>query len=424
MKKTLKAITGLLMTAQIIMSIVWIVKCVPYNVMAEDSYMFVDAAVQKLFDEYTGLLYPVFLRFLYLPFSTPYVIYAIQLVALFISIFSFVGYVKTDMGFVTKILISLYIVTFPFVLHSAFIILPDAFAISCLLLWLRFEPESSEDLTLKALLFAFASLLSKKYFWIMTLVWIIFLFVKLVKKNNIFKPLVSFVMGILIASLLAVIAITPGSYSRMPGTLSTGLMSTYAFEAFEADYTFWPPKADEVLSLSDVKYITFSRDHIITKMGPYFLDNMSYNDADKMSLGIAIASLKMRSKESIIRTIDNVTEYLIFPVTFIRSCQGDVKSITAYRLFTFEGDSPSYAVRYMYISFGILSLFFALSLYNSKYSKKVVTDGIIVWIVIAIIAGMFGFTYFDYFFVISVVIIMMSLFMASLIGDDKNVRDK
>lgn len=426
--KGIKILFILAICVQSIMCILWVFKCGLSMPDTTENSFYLEAARTLRFDEYTGVIYPVFLRLLYLPFSGALgrgILSVLQLLAIGVATVFFLGiFDKKEISLSTRIGIIIYVLTFPVIIHIAFQTLPEAFAVAVFLVWsrllMRKERGAKQNVTIVALYIAMG-FMSLRYAYIAGIVWAVYLLV--IYRKKFFNNIACIITGAVFIIILNLIFVDAGSYGRMPATLSTGLMSNYAFEAFEADYYFWPQNAKEAIPFEEIKPYRAYREHIVTEMGQPFLSNMTYFKADVTALGIAKASIMNRSKETIDRFFDNCSSYLLTPVTFIENTVGEGRSATPRNLYSFSGKDSGWALLYMYISIimcAVISVFFCLIGLISKAGAKKESDYnsglflLVSYVTLAVVYALFAFSYFDYILMSPVIIEGLILLVVGL----------
>lgn len=408
LQKGTKILFILMMFVQTIICFLWIAQCGLSMPMTTENSFYLEAARTLKFDEYTGVIYPVFLRLLYIPFpgNTGRIIVAfIQLIAMAAAGIFFLGmFDKKSFGLASKAAIIIYTVTFPVVIHIIFETLPEAFAAALFLVWARLlmtKERGAKHNIIIVLLYILMGFLYIRYAYIVGAVWLVYLVA--VYRKKFFNNIACIITGAVFIIILNLLFVDAGSYNRMPATLSTGLMSNYAFEAFEADYYFWPQSAKEAIPFEEIKPYRAYREHIVTEMGQPILENMTYFKADMTALGIAKASIMNRSRETITRFFDNCGYYLLTPITFLENVVGEGRSATPRNLYSFSGNHSSMALTYMYISImmcAVLTIIFCVSGLLSGVKKPGDNTAaiflLVSYLTLSVVYALFAFSYFDY----------------------------
>lgn len=400
---------------------IWVANSSMNMPLTTENTFYLKAAEVFKFDEYTGVLYPVFLRLLYMPFggNGGHIIVAlIQCLAIAASVFYFLGIFEN--GIIKKsmrLFITISVITFPVITHIIFSILPEAFAISLFVVWTRLvldKERGAKQNILMVILYVFAGFLSLKYAYIIGLLWIVFLLV--IYRKKFFNNIACIITGAVFIIILNLLLIDAGSYKRMPATLSTGLMCNYAYEAFQADYFFWPQEAKEIIPFESLKpYISY-KEHVVTQMGVPFLENMSYFRTEINVFGIAKASILNRSRETIERFTDNTCDYLLTPITFLENIVGEGKSETAKNLYSFSGGNADKTIFYICISMIMCFaqvIMLCLSVLLTKDKKGDTVSASAFWfasyLVLSVFYALFAFGYFDYLLMAPIIIIGLIL---------------
>lgn len=425
LRKISRILFSLILCVQMIYGIFWIVRCGLSMPDTTENSFYLEAAKALRFDEYTGVMYPVFLRFLYLPFSEKVgrlVVAFFQLVAVAGSGWFFLGMFEKKISGIVKAGAVAYTVSFPVVMHIIFQTLPEAFAVSLFLVWARLLLSKDRGARINVVLVALyvvMGFMSLRYAYIIGFLWLVYLLV--VYRQKFFNNIACIITGAVFIIILNLVLVDAGAYGRMPATLSTGLMCNYAFEAFEADYYFWPQSAKEAIPFEEIKPYRAYREHVVTEMGQPFLDSMTYFKADMTALGVAKASIMNRSKETVTRFFDNCSFYLLTPITFLENVVGDGRSVTPRNLYSFGGDDWGFALEYMYISLIMCSVL-AIALGIRGLIRRVNSERsyigaffIVTYLTLTVLYALFAFSYFDYLLMAPVILMGLMLLVTKLI---------
>lgn len=399
---------NILMLFQIIAGIIWIFLCgFKYSALAGSNELYssydivmsgtvvesgrdmINAAFSGNCDEYTGFLYPAFLKLFISLFAKGYfcsfvnIIYVIQFFTLFFSAYFMVSsnlnFVSCDRPQVINkdiVIYSLYIVTFPFLLQSAFMISYISFLMSGFMIFIGLIKRSSFEEN---------------------------------AKRKVLKPAI-FILILVILFIFNISNRTAGLNNKLPFSPATGLMNNFAINHFESDYYFWSEELQEAIDYSNISYLSKDNELVIMTFPSYIQGDI---DIRKATYQIAFASIKNRIKDSIKTFANNYLDYLIAPLTFLDNCEGYGKSVTGERLLTLEGKYPLYAM--IFAKFGIavyllvFSKLLADGIINLYRNKRMSRNGLIVIMIMftcPLIYSLFSITYFDYMFYLPVFIIV------------------
>ena len=431
MKKGLKLTLYTVMLIQALLAFVWIIMCGISSPVIREEGEYLSVAFENVTaDEYTGLLYPVFLSITNNAEGTLLITAILQLLVLAAGIFMLLSACCKKAGFCERILLCVAVLSCPFIIQSAFSLTPHALCLGLFLMWLSFSAfntckQNKIQKILAELLPICTILLWKVYVYVYAISALVLLVINLKNKNKDIKALRRFLITIgelVLAFVIFMFTVTPGANNKMPNSMSTGLMNTYAFEAFESDYYFWPEEAKQLIAFENVKSMINGKDEAIFVMGNYFSD-MSYIERDKTGLLIAKGSLFNRSRESIDRFIGNGIEYVLFPYTVIKNLDGDGKSLTAYRYFDMSGNTPLYAGVYIRLWFILMCVFASVSLLCFKRADaNMIVFALMLTLLLGFFMGSFALTYFDYFLMLPAAAVMGAMLCSYAVKETKTKK--
>lgn len=396
--------------------------------------MYMQAADTMCFDEYTGVLYPVFLRFVNSMFSGEKAfntaILLIQLLAVLVASVVFLKKLEK-----TGVWAVLYLITFPLCMQSFMAITPVAFEIAVLLVFFGafFKMDRNiVDYVLMIISLIAGILLSKEIFICMLIALIIGVIVSgllrrvvaVVDKASIIKSVVTIVIGTVIAGVLYGGLTSKGAYNRMPGTIETGFMCNVAAEHLEEDYYFWPDDVKEAVPFEELSDIVKSREYAVTELGKLLSEKLSYDQMRKAAFGIGKASAFNRSKETINLVVANFFDYFAFPVTIVSNMYGKGKSISDVYFMMYKGKSGFISRTYLIGGLVILLLMLAINADKLMGKKEkalkahVYAGTILLWLLFNIYVSFVSFNYFDYFRVLPFVALIV-LEMGAVVFTEK-----
>ena len=400
---------------QLVMAVVWLFLSHSEIGYTPESDVFLNAAHNLKFDEYTGLLYPVLLSIVYslVPQKVAScIIYFIQFIVLMISILFLLGKMEKR-----KISGVIYILSFPFTMQEIFLISPICLS-TAVFIWfyalVLSEDYKNKDIDLM-FPFVLGAMLSRHLFYAMIMVWIMNILVTLssykLRKDyeNKARAAVSSAIHLILIIAVSVAAegmfISHNEYNKMPASLGTAFMSNLAFEHFEEDYYFWPEEVKAAVPFEELSEIVKSREYGTSKFGNIMSQKFSYEEMKKYAWKIGFASVFNRSKDTIITVLKETAGYFFMPFTLVVNLCGIGKSMTGYRMMYFSSNNPILSMLYMYVGFIMLAMYIiVICLHNMNHKKSVsavdrrmVTRTVISWTLLSVFWGIFSDNYFDYF---------------------------
>lgn len=245
---TLKGVLFIGIGIQTVLGIVWMCCNFPHAPQFGDSLFYMQVSRTLRCDEYTGILYPLFL---WIVRRNHFVVYVLQLAAAYAASYRFLGVFlpgknwKTMWG-------SLALITIPMVLQCHMAMLPCSFAASLLLLefsLLAGAAREKEKRTLKrlawlSLCWLLLALLLPEYFCLgaVPVAWFYFSFCCKWKEN---RRMTCY--GLLLAAAFAGMTAginsltqTGGAYGRLQKTPMMTLTQRVAWSSFLRDQEYWP----------------------------------------------------------------------------------------------------------------------------------------------------------------------------------------
>ena len=404
----------LLLAIQVIFCILWVAKSSLKLPLIYEGSIYLEAARTMKFDEYSGVIYPLFLRFIYLGMSNisgRITVAGLQLVALLFSAVFLINRIKRmsavtiELKSLDIVLILLHFITFPLVAYIIFLMTPEAFALSFFMVWCGYlfdDKKKPLDIFLMVTAYILAGFMSIKYAYIIGIIWLVYILV--MNRSKIFLNLARWISGICFIIIMNILFITPGCYGRMPASMGTGLVCNYSYEVLVHDHFFWPEEAKAAIPFENLGNILMDRSHVVTKMGEPLLNNYSYWKTDILGLQIAKASIMVRSRETIDRFLGNVSDYLLTPVTFLENINGQGKSSSAINIYSMAGGDSRLAVMYMLAGLIINSLIIILASFGKIFDKKTFSFWIMMYLVASVFWALFAFNYFDYMLMMPVIV--------------------
>ena len=361
------------MTVQILLGVVWILCNFPSGWTYPESEYYITVADSWVFDEYTGVLYPVLIKgsqmvmsFLGLPFEG--LLYLVQIIVAFVCYTAFVILCRWNTGRTSKRLRwaafgGLYLLTVPLCVQWHLSILPLSLISSLFLLLLGMciraagnEDYRHRDLALWAgIIWALMTLLAPDYWWL-GVVPVVFIAFLLFRQNGL-KGLLRVLMVAVIASVLAVginkAVQTPGSSGKIQRTLGAAMVSRMVWPNFDTTYFFWPDEIKAVMTFEEARDISGHADQVQRVFGPLVEETYGKDKADEMYWQMAISCMEIRTKEIVQAIWEDFSAYLFTPWEVKNQLDGSGLSYSGWNYDKMKTDTPKLTRWYM--DYGLVS---------------------------------------------------------------------
>lgn len=311
MQKAVKSVSAVIgrvffigFSIQIVMGLIWMLCNFTGFQEFGESYFYVEISKNFLCDEYTGILYPVFLLFargveglIHIPYY--YVMYLVQLAIALYAAHFFLQAVHPSSKF-WNIWGSLAIITLPMAMQSHLAILPKSLTCSFLLTELGFvrlalregEPLGSGHLMRVLPFWLLTALLEPQYLYLGAIpVGLLFLYglVRFGKKN----PRQLLYNCILIAAFAGIImgmndlTQVEGEYGRVRQSFSASMLSRCSWTTMFKRREAWPEELRVYVDDDIMWQTSFYADNISGVLEPYLEEKLGIEDSQQVFREIA-----------------------------------------------------------------------------------------------------------------------------------------
>lgn len=368
MQNFIKSFVWILVSLEIVLGIIWMISnwglLIPYG----ETVDLTDAAITGVLDEYTAVLYPLFLKIfmgtagseLHYKF-----VYLIQLLLLLGTSFYMLTGFRNRINKRKALLGSLIIVTIPMVAQCILMIAPFTFSISLIFLCagavvrlFGIDDSKKYDKNDKYPLFVLlgsillAGLNSIDVFWVLCITMaIIFIFKLLSRKTTqkgkffLFKVVPILVIFVITFGLFQVSTET-GSRGRVQKTASAALWERTTWPYFGKDYFEMPYDVRLVFTGTEMSENIYDAETFIYRYGPVLDETYGLRHANALYREMSLIEMKMRTKELVSRIGSDFAGYLFMPFSLIPYMNGTSGSISGLLYARMSGGTTG--ILYLY----------------------------------------------------------------------------
>lgn len=342
------------LSAQIVLGILWAFGAMPGFQQFQESFFYLAVSEKLVWDEYTGILYPLILRFLrgvcsILPFSYTYFLYPLQLLAAFFAIAYFIKSAWRAKGF-WKVWGTLALLSFPVALQCHMAVLPVSFAGSCFWVqlasfWKVQKGEKGDILKaciMQALFFVVGALLLPEYVLFGGVVGILLVIYCLKKK--VYVTSLIYLVAVVLAVGINCLVQNPGSWGRMHRSPESILFERVAFTHLDDPLMLQIGEMEEIASDYDFSRLCYYALDRREKLGPYLEQKFGVENAKKKYGRIAEAYFLCLKREVLFQIRWDAIGYFLPPIAtkFILNGSG-YYSYTAKNYDAFLGRMPKFS---------------------------------------------------------------------------------
>lgn len=369
MKKTIreigKFIFGMTAILQTTMGLLWVFFQFPHLQNFCSTYELLEVCTTLVSDEYTGILYPLFLKLFRLieggcglPFYIP--VYLLQLCCAGMSAWLLFGTLFEEKNRLRQGLSAAYLVSFPLLLQFHMAVRPESLAFSGLLLLTAAIIKESRNskavvlnrirlgitiiipvLLIPDMLFAEAAmLLFAAVFW-------------LKKRKKISLALVA-LLSLLAAFGLHTLTSTPGSGGRIQKSFWAAMFQRTVTEYFSRSYAVWDPDVRSVFTIEEAMECAKRSDNMMYVVGPALEETWGSQRADELYRQMALDCTRIRTKSIVFRIRDDAFDSAMMPFSILWQNQSGRLSQTGWNYDRFREQSPRLSP--FYFRFGVLAL--------------------------------------------------------------------
>lgn len=416
----LPVIQGFLVCAaalQIVLGIVYIGK----NFMAvpqfRDTTIYLEMAERFVVDEYTGILYPLFVKLCksisVIPYQIP--IYIIQLSAGIYSVYHFVR-TWTEQKF-PAFLCALWLNTIPFVAQAHVTVLPHSLAVTCLILMslqvlkgsVHCRPLTIMEWAELFCSFVILAQLDRAYLFpgMLIAVWGAFLqFYNATHKGMLFSVSLFISIGVLIINFAIYDVVqTPGYYGRIQRSFAAAFFQRTGVITLNGKYhMYMPEEVQEAFPGEELNYISKYPYLIETEFGPTLEARFGRERANELYMELGKLGWKVATKDNVMDVVSDVVGYGIPLGTYATWQEGELNGATSWNYQQFIEQAPVLSVKYAKICVFLWSLLFGnsvvvcmlLALRYKKWCVRIWLPSIICMLLYAVSFAMGGMDTYDY----------------------------
>lgn len=355
--------------AQIVSGTVYLVcNFAEYLVYPETEEM-VNVAGELLFDEYTGVLYPLFIRVClwmqdvfgigyYLP------VHLVQILLVVFSLLYLVGYFfKGKQVWI----VTAYIVCFPMFMQTVLMVSPFAFkAAFCFViigamvrLWKGTCRVSAWILLFAAYVLSALNLTDDLYMWIIPIgIFCLAMFIKNRKTAHLAKRIcVLLIMILLFSGTLSVLdnVVEPGVRGRMQRTVGSVLFQRTLWPELNVKYGFLPEELRNYIDIGTTIASDNSAETMIYDIGANIDKAVGFEKANSLYLEAFRNQLSYNKRAMLKVVLDDCSGYLLTPYSTIKYLSGREGSCFSNLYGVMCAQSPR--LIYIYFCIGFVALF-------------------------------------------------------------------
>ena len=307
-KTTAKYLFYFLTAVQVILGLIWVINNFTHVYMWPETAEYLDIADNFVIDEYTGLFYPILVKFLYyIP------LYILQIVLAAVSAYLFLRKgIKLDKC--NAIFGCAYIVSFPALLQFHLSVRPESLRLSITLLvitFLTYKKRSAKRYTIVALM-------------------LIVLFVS--------------------QKVLA----EPGSRGRIQRTFWSQAFLRVCTEYYSQSFVAWDDRTQDTYSIWDALELIKKSDNMMYEIGPTMDKKWGFEAANESYEFMTKKCLSMRTKDVCLNIGTDLGQSIILPFGFLTELNGNVRTQTGRNYEAFVNQRGGLDSFYWY--YGVWSL--------------------------------------------------------------------
>lgn len=386
MKKTIREtgnfIFGMTAILQTGMGLLWVLFQFPHLQNFRSTYELLEVSGTLVSDEYTGILYPLFLKLFRLieegckiPFYIP--VYLLQMFCAGMSAWLLFGTLFEEKNRLRQGLSAAYLVSFPLLLQFHMAVRPESLAFSGLLLLTAAIIKENRNsrvvvlnrvrlgitiiipvLLIPDMLFAeTAMLLFSGIFWMIKR-----------KKNKSFA--LAALLSLLAAFGLHALTSSPGSGGKIQKSFWAAMFQRTVTEYFSRSYAVWDPDVRSVFTIEEAMECAKRSDNMMYVVGPALEEAWGSQRADELYRQMALDCTRIRTRSIVFRIRDDAFDSVLMPFSVLWQNQRGRLSQTGWNYDRFREQSPGLSP--FYFRFGVLALMLLtlLALIQRLLAKK------------------------------------------------------
>ena len=383
-KQVLKRFLLILMSAQILLGMMWILCNFFRAEQFSETERYVSAAAGSAIDEYMGVLYPVLIKtaqVLMRPFGGQYeiVLCLLQLIVAFIGCSGFVALTDGTSGAGGTMFAGgttkqsrfrgLFLMTIPLNVQWHLTILPNSLVASLFILLLGIVIRAYHDpgfrnikmICRASILWALMILLMPDYLWLGAVpvafgaVLVIRQSSKFVKGKQYLNSLGRIISMLLLSVVLAgginSLVQEPGSGGRIQKSLGASMVSRLVWPNFGTNYFFWPEEIKAIMTEEEGSDISQYADNVQLVFGPMVETAYGQEEANRLYWYMALRCLKDRTKEILQAIGEDLKAYLCPPLVVKEQLDGAGLSYSGWNYGKMRSAAP--ALTKWYVNYGL-----------------------------------------------------------------------
>lgn len=383
MKKFLKVILSVIkgfvycaMAVQIVLGVLYMGSNFMTVPQFNETARYLEMAETLVIDEYTGILYPLLLRFCMILPLMPYQI-PLYLVQILLGIFCTYHFActwteKKSVAWCS----ALWINTIPFIAQAHVTVLPHSTAFSCMILMLlevlkgtkHKEPLSLSDFAVVLCSYTILVQLGREYFFAGTLLVIWAVFLQLYQKKQ--KALM-FCVGALIAlgvcisnSAIYSVTQTEGAYGRIQRSFQAYVFQRVGMSTMTDRFMIYmPEEIGECFNGDELELFAKYPYQLQTEFGPVLEERYGREYANELYWKMGLLGFGNATKDNLLAITEDTLNYAFPAGMYFTWRDGKLRGITSWNYQQYMEQVPQMAVRYMKISqylwllgFGVCSI--------------------------------------------------------------------
>ena len=392
----IKYLFNIAVFAQIALGTVYFVCNFTEYIIYPETEEMIHIARGLLFDEYTGILYPLFIRLcLGIQESLGIGYYLVAHLVQFILFVLASGYLAGSVFKGKKAYVAmLYIVSFPMCMQTILMVSPMAFkAIFAFLIMGAMIRITKGNGTIRSWFFLFlAYILSALnmpddlYMWIVPIgIWGIICFFRERKRCVLWKRVcLILAIGVVFLGTFFVLdkAIDAGSRGRMQRTVNSVLFQRALWPNLDEKYGFLPDEMKAILGNEHLLGSEVSSENMVCLVGPAIERAVGFEHANELYMQAVIGQLEY-NKRALLRGISNdFFGYLLIPYSTVSYMMGQDGSAYATIYGTVSAHNPSGVYGYFCVSYVSLFLLTFYGILKMIQKRRLVQISMRVWIVL------------------------------------------
>ncbi len=323
-KTTAKYLFYFLTAVQVILGLVWVINYFIHVYMWPETVEYLDISKNFVIDEYTGLFYPILVKFLYyIP------LYILQIVLAVVSAYLFLRKgIKLDKC--NAIFGCAYIVSFPALLQFHLSIRPESLRLSVSLLVITFLTYKKRSI--------------KRY------------------------AIVALMLIVLFVSQKALAE--PGSRGRIQRTFWSQAFMCVCTEYYSQSFVAWDERTQDTYDIWQALEIIKKTDNMMYEIGPTMDTKWGFEAANESYEFMTKKCFGMRTKDVCLNIGSDLGQSIILPFGFLTELNGNVRTQTGRNYEAFVNQRGSLDGFYWYYGVWSLIAIFALGIVNALIDVK------------------------------------------------------